>query len=65
MNAKDFSNARFARNLFERTWGKAVLRCQMAQTTCTELTLEDFNLAASEKEFQNIMQKKSKTIGFI
>ncbi len=65
MNAKEFSNARFVRNLFERTWGKAVLRCQMAQKECTSLIVEDFRLATSEKEFQNIMQKKSKTIGFI
>lgn len=65
MQAKDFSNARFARNLFERTWGKAVLRCQMKQIPCTELTAEDFGLAASEKEFQNNVQKKAKTIGFI
>ena len=65
INAKDFSNARFARNLFERTWGKAVLRCQMTQKKCTELTVEDFSLAASEKEFQSSVQKKNKPIGFI
>ncbi|MBE6850577.1 MAG: AAA family ATPase [Ruminococcus sp.] len=65
MNAKEFSNARFARNLFERTWGKAVLRCQMAQKKCTALAVEDFRLATAEKEFQNIMQKKNKPIGFI
>ena len=65
MNAKEFSNARFARNLFERTWGKAVLRCQMAQKKCTALAVEDFRLATAEKEFQNVMQKKNKPIGFI
>lgn len=65
IGAKDFSNARFARNLFERTWGKAVLRCQMSQKKCSELTVEDFSLAASEKEFQSNVQKKHKPIGFI
>lgn len=64
MNAKDFSNARFSRNLFERTWGKAALRCQMNQIPCTTLTVEDFALATSDKEFHNIMEQKKKTIGF-
>lgn len=64
MSAKDFSNARFVRNLFERTCGKAALRCQMSQTQCTTLTVEDFALAISDKEFHNIMEQKKKTIGF-
>lgn len=64
MGAKDFSNARFVRNLFERTWGKAALRCQMSQTKCTTLTVEDFALAISDKEFHSIMEQKKRTIGF-
>lgn len=65
MNEKEFSNARFSRNLFERTWGKAALRCQMNNTDCDALTVEDFALAVSDKEFHNIMEQKKKTIGFI
>ncbi len=65
MNEKEFSNARFARNLFERTWGKAALRCQMNNTECDTLTVEDFALAVSDKEFHNIMEQKKKAIGFI
>ncbi len=65
MKRKDFSNARYVRNLYERTWGKAVLRCQMAGQKCTQLLSEDFNVAASEKDFANMNSKKSKTIGFI
>lgn len=65
LNAKDFSNARFVRNLFERTWGKAALRCQMSQIPCKTLTVEDLALATSDKEFHNIMeQKKKTTLGF-
>lgn len=60
---KEFSNARFVRNLFERTWGKAALRCQMAGIGCTSLTVEDFALATSDKEFQNDLEHK-RTIGF-
>ena len=64
MNAKDFSNARFVRNLFERTWGKGALRCQMNQTECTELTVEDFALATADKEFNSILEQKKRRIGF-
>lgn len=64
LNAKDFSNARFVRNLFERTWGKAALRCQLAHLPCDTLTVEDFSLAASDKEFHNINTNKKRAIGF-
>lgn len=64
MESKDFSNARFVRNLFERTWGKAALRCQMSQTPCDTLTVEDLALATSDKEFHNIMEQKKRKIGF-
>lgn len=64
LQAKDFSNARFVRNLFERTWSKAALRCQLDRTACDVLTVEDFALATSDKEFHNIMEHKRHTIGF-
>ena len=63
--SKEFSNARFVRNLFERTWGKTVLRAQMNKTDPTEITKEDFLLASAEKEFKKIMPKQTKTLGFI
>lgn len=65
VEAKDFSNARYVRNLFERTWGKAVLRCQMTNAECRGITLDDFVRASSEKEFKSICTQKSKPIGFI
>ena len=65
LDAKDFSNARFVRNLYERTWGKAVLRCQLSGVTCKELKVEDLALALSDQEFQHIMDNhKTKPIGF-
>ncbi len=64
LTAKDFSNARFVRNLFERTWGKAALRCQLDGIECNTLLVEDFALATSDKEFHNIMEQKKRTIGF-
>ena len=63
--AKDFSNARFVRNLFERTWGKAALRCQMGEIRCDTLTAEDFKLASIDKEFQNVVETEKRPMGFI
>ncbi len=63
--SKEFSNARFVRNLFERTWGKAVLRCQLNKQECTMLTKEDFLLSSSEKEFKKIMSKPKRSLGFV
>lgn len=63
--SKEFSNARFVRNLFERTWGKAVLRCQLSKQECTMLTKEDFLLSSSEKEFKKIMSKPKRSLGFV
>ena len=67
INAKEFSNARFVRNLFERTYGKAALRCQLSGETELKLTAEDFKRASSDKEFKTMKAlntKKTARIGF-
>ena len=63
INSKEFSNARFVRNLYERTWSKAALRRCMANEAELILKKEDFISASSENEFSEklMMQKK---IGF-
>ena len=63
LNSKEFSNARFARNLFERTWGKAVLRSQLADHELKSITAEDFRQASSDKEFIISIDRR-KSIGF-
>lgn len=63
LESKEFSNARFARNLFERTWGKAVLRSQLANQELKEITAEDFRQASADKEFI-ISVDRRKSIGF-
>lgn len=63
LSAKEFSNARFVRNLFERTWAKAALRCQLNGKTEVVLTRDDFDRASSDQEFANNLPKKTK-IGF-
>lgn len=64
IQSKEFSNARFVRNLYERTWGKAVLRTQLSGEKCEKLMVEDFILASSESEFQTNTQVKATRIGF-
>lgn len=65
INAKDFSNARYVRNLFERTWSKAGLRMYLNKNDKTVLLPEDFFAASSEKEFNKLMKKKNRTLGFV
>lgn len=63
IESKEFSNARFARNLFERTWGKAVLRSQLANKELKEITADDFRQASVDKEFIVSVDHR-KSIGF-
>ena len=63
--SREFSNARFVRNLYERTWGKAILRTQLDKSDRKVLIKEDFLLASSEKEFNKTVVKKSRSLGFI
>lgn len=66
VNSKDFSNARFVRNLFERTWGKALMRSQLAKKKTVNLAREDFVLASKEKEFDKLLDRKPKRkLGFV
>ena len=44
----NFANARFVRNLFDRTWSKAVMRAQLEKADLTTLLPTDFEKAAEE-----------------
>lgn len=63
IQAKEFSNARFVRNLFERTWAKAAMRCQLNGRQNIVLTKDDFEHASADKEFAVKATKKTR-IGF-
>ena len=63
IGSQEFSNARFARNLFERTWSKAALRCAFNGVKCEILEREDFEAASAESEFSEKLQE-SRKIGF-
>ena len=64
INSKDFGNARFVRNLFERTWGKASLRCQLEGKSEIVLTKADFEAASMENDFR-LNKKEKHRLGFI
>ena len=65
INAKEFSNGRFVRNLYERVWAKAALRCQMESSDEIVLKRIDFELSCADGEFNVMNQKKKKPIGFM
>ena len=63
IEAKEFSNARFVRNLFERTWAKAAMRSQLEKAEKIILKKDDFERSTCDKEFTFVMKKKPR-IGF-
>ncbi len=63
INSKQFSNARFVRNLFERTWAKSATRCQLCKCDKVTLTKDDFIRSTLDKEFKTIFDKKTR-LGF-
>ena len=63
LSSKEFANARFVRNLYERTWSKGALRASLSGSKIIELGREDFVAASSEKEFSEKLAV-TKKIGF-
>ncbi|MBR6046361.1 MAG: AAA family ATPase [Ruminococcus sp.] len=51
IDSDDFANARYARNLYERTWSKGALRSSLAGKKEIVLLKEDLISAAADKEF--------------
>lgn len=65
IESKEFSNARFVRNLFERTWAKASMRCQLEKAGSIVLTRDDFERSIADKEFKFENPDKKSKIGFV
>ncbi len=60
-----FTNARYVRNLFDRTWSKTLLRAEIDQDDGREITLQDFRLAAAESaELLNKKEPRKYPLGF-
>ena len=65
ISSKEFSNGRFVRNLFERTWAKAAMRRDLDNGKL-RLAKEDFLLSITDQEFKDSLAggRRSKRIGF-
>ena len=62
---KEFSNARFIRNLYEHLWGKAAYRISLDGDSDIVLKKEDWVNVMAEENFVNMVEEKNKrTIGF-
>ena len=64
LNSREFANARFVRNLYERTWSKGALRTALAGQGRIVLCREDLIAASEEKEFNEKLQQQKARIGF-
>ncbi len=64
IDSEDFPNARFVRNLYERTWSKAAMRVQLNELPEIEIMAEDFKAATAEKEFAFHIPTTRKRVGF-
>lgn len=65
IESKEFSNARFVRNLYERTWSKSASRSMYENDSDTlKIKVEDFVAATAESEFSDFNKNKKATLGF-
>jgi len=65
LRSKTFGNARFVRNLFERVWGKAAMRCRSQEIEIV-IDVEDFDAAVGSLGASPATSTaSSKKIGFI
>lgn len=64
--SKEFSNARFIRNLYERVWGKAAYRIRFEEDKERILKVEDMKAALEEEMFASLVETKTtRRIGFV
>ena len=67
LKAKDFSNARFVRNLYERVWGKAAYRQSLHGDEPLRILASDLAGAAEDREFKHLLSDRAanrRVIGF-
>ena len=65
LETKEFSNARFVRNLYEKIWGKAAYRKMIENSDEVCLLKTDVENVINTEEFKNLVEKKNKKIGFV
>ena len=65
LKQKEFSNARFVRNLYELTLSKAIVRKSSDDYSDNiDLLPQDFELACSSKSIMQLMEARRRNIGF-
>ena len=64
IEAREFGNARFVRNIYERSLSKAITRCELVKAPI-KLTSEDFINAKSESDFAIYNDVKKIKVGFV
>lgn len=64
ITSTDFSNARYVRNLYERTCNKCIARSHLSGEQTLVIRPEDFALATSDSEFDKFIPKK-RNLGFV
>ena len=64
IQSEEFSNARFVRNLYERTWSKMAMRVQLNGEDEMTLKAEDFRTASREKEFSEKLTTGTRRVGY-
>lgn len=62
LSSKTFSNARFVRNLVDRVCSKAGNRTRIQKLDTLTLTREDFELAAADRSFHDMVEKKESRV---
>ena len=61
IESDDFSNARFVRNIFEKTWSKTIMRAQIEGSPEAVIMVEDFEAAVAE-DVQNYLGKGQRNL---
>ena len=62
--SKEFSNARFVRNIFESVWGEAALRYDLNSSETLVIRKNDFLTATEKADLKSLTEKNKHTIGF-
>ena len=67
ISRKEFGNARFVRNFYEKIWGKAAYRCDMGKEKDVVLTHEDFVEAVKFTELSEFEKRndRKRQLGFM
>jgi len=64
LDSKTFSNARYVRNLYERTWGETIQRYDLEDSDDIIIRVSDFKSAATKMAPDDKDEKPKRRLGF-